>query len=190
VTAPPDRFQGFEIDELVDGDTDIAQRKPDEIERGEAEEQCVFARVPGRHRRLQRKACETDEAAGEHDQAVKQNDRRRMRRHGYILAQAEVAVAQAHEEDLGGAEIEQPQRDAQGADQDENREALGAQNAREHEGLHQTGRDGRHRRGRAQEEIAQRQDAAQQPQGALQSGFHHGKQGRRGHGRNLAGTRP
>ena len=92
---------------------------------------------PRRHRRPHRHDRKTQDGADEDEQSVKQDDRGRLIRHRTVGDLRQMAGALAHEDDLGGAEIEQPQRHAEGADQDEDREVLRREHAREHESLNQ-----------------------------------------------------
>ena len=183
VAATPDRFERLEGDEFVDCVADVAQREPDQVERGKAEEQCEFESLPGRDRRPACHHGEADKRAGEHDQCVEGDDGARLGGNRIVAAPRQMPRALPDKQNLCGAEIEQPERYAKGSDQDVDGKLLRRQHARKYESLDEPADDSGCRGRCAQQEIANGQQTCEQPHRAPQGVLAPGCRGSRGHGR-------
>ena len=83
---------------------------------------------------------------------IKQHDGGGMAGDRVAALARQEARAQPHEQNLHDAEVDQPQRIADGRDQNEDREPLRAEHMREHESLQQAGEQGGAGGGGAQQE--------------------------------------
>ena len=94
-----------------------------------------------------------------------------MGRHRLVSATGEMALPLPDIKDLRGAKIEQPERQAKGADQDEARKIPRIEHAGEHECLHQSAGDREGGGAGAQHDIAQRHQSGERAQRPEASGL-------------------
>jgi hypothetical protein len=126
-------FEALEIDEQIDGEADRAQRRPGEIERDEGQEQREIERLAGSRAGVQQHCAETSECGGGAQENIEQSDRAGIARGALVAAAVKMRRAQIDESNLGQPEIGDPQRIADRRSEDEDREQLRIEHAREHE---------------------------------------------------------
>jgi hypothetical protein len=146
----PDGFVGFEKNELIGGDADEANDEPDQIERCEQEEQAEFRRFCERRPAVGPHEGDAGERPGKDGDHIGDQHGHRLPGDHRVLASGQKCFALADEQDTRQTEIDEPQRDAEGAYENEYREALRGQDAGEHEGLNQPEHQRAARCGRAQ----------------------------------------
>lgn len=150
----------LEEDEQINGEADGAQRRPGEVERDERQEQREIERLNRGHSGPQQHDAETGERRSCAQNNVEQDDRAGLARGALVAAAVKMRRTQIDEGDLGEPEIGDPQRIADRRGENEDREQVRIEHAREHEGLHKAHRD-RACGGRpAQQQIGQRDQPA------------------------------
>ena len=111
--------RSLEINVLVDGDADVSQYEPRKIDGGKKEKQCKLRGPPDRFAGPRQHRGKADGREHGDGQRVEQRYGIRLRANAKRAFTGEVVLAHSYEQDLRQAEVEQPHRYTDGADQNE-----------------------------------------------------------------------